>query len=165
MSFLQFLKDAVEWNTFYMYDAFAMSFRAIFVYFLGVIIARSNKKIIGIRTPFNFMLFVMLGSIFANAIIMVETFLSIMVAACVLIILNYTMKTIAFHSTLVERFVKGTAVELVHDGHINWENMNSHGITKRELLNELATQAHTYTLDKIKTAILASDGTINFIYK
>lgn len=165
LQIIEVIKNALEIPSFDYMQLIYMSIRGIAVYFIGVSIARSNKKLIGIRTPFNFILFVILGSIFANAIVDGHAFLPIVGSILLIIGLNACMKKLAFHFKWIERFVKGSSVELVKNSNINWNEMNAHAITKRELLNELATQAHTYDIDKVETAILASDGSINFIFK
>lgn len=165
MFFIDFIKQAVEYNNFEMYEALYMVFRAIVIYILGMVISRSNKKIMDIHTPFNFTLFVMLGSIYAQSILVKEVFLQVVCAIFALVIFNFFLKKLAFHFQFVESFVKGYRVFLIEKGLFNWDQMNKYGITKRELLNELASQLHTYDLSIVCDAILASDGTINFILK
>lgn len=165
MNFIEIIKNALEIDSFDYMQLLYMCIRATIIYFIGMTIARSNKKIIGIRTPFNFMLFVMLGSIFANAVINGEFFLSIVGTILFLIGLNFIMKILSFRYRWVETFVKGSPVELVKNGVIHWDQMNTHLITERELLNELASQSHHYNIQNIKSAILDSDGSINFIFK
>lgn len=165
MTIIEFIKNATEFNTFDTYEALYMGLRAIIIYFIGVTISRSNKKIMDIHTPFNFMLFVMLGSIFAQAILIKKMFLQVLCAISTLIFVNYIMKKLSFHFPIIERFVKGSRVFLIENGEINWDEMSSHGITKRELLNELASQLHTYDLTRVERVILGSDGTMNFVLK
>lgn len=164
-SFLHTISSALHLDTFNAIELLHMCIRALCVYFIGVSLARSNKKIIGIRTPFNFILFIMMGSIFANAIVTGALFLPIIGTVLLLVFVNASMEALAFYFPWVERFVKGSSVELVKDGQIHWNVMKAHFITKRELLNELASQAHNYDIDKVKQAVLASDGTINFVFK
>jgi uncharacterized membrane protein YcaP (DUF421 family) len=111
------------------------------------------------------MIFMMLGSIFANAIVDAKSFLPIIVSLFAIIILNSFIKKLVFRFLWVENFIKGPSIELVKNGKINWNEMKANSITKRELLNELASQAHTYDIDKVEAATLASDGSINFIFK
>lgn len=165
MDFIEIIKNALEIDGFDYIQLLYMCIRATIIYFIGIGIARSNKKIIGIRTPFNFMLFVMLGAIFANAIIKSVLFLPIAGTILFLIVLNFIIKLLVFHFRWFESFVKGSSVSLVEDGKINWKQMNAHLITERELLNKLASQSHHSDIKKVKEAVFASDGSINFIFK
>lgn len=165
MYIIELIQNAIGIHTFDTINLLHMSIRGILIYFLGVSIARSNKKIIGIRTPFNFMLFVMLGSIFANAVVDGTLFLPIIGTMFIIILLNATMKALSFNFKWIEKFIKGTPTFLIKNGKIDWNEMNNHFITKRELLNELATQVHHYNIDKVEEAILGSDGSLNFVFK
>lgn len=159
------LKNALEIPSFDYMQLIYMIIRGIIVYFIGIFIARHNKKLIGIRTPFNFILFITLGSVFANAIIDSKVFLSIIGSMLFIIFFNAFIKKLAFHFNWIEHFVKGPSVELIKNGKINWDSMRTYSITERELLNELASQTHTYDISKVEMAILASDGSLNFILK
>jgi len=142
-----------------------MLLRAFILYFSSFLLIRFNKRFMGIRTPFNFILFVMLGSISAVAITEHAPFLPVLAIIFVLIFLNRAISFIEFRSPAFERLFKGKIVELVKNGEIQWDNMRKSSITKRELLNELQSRLHTRDLADISLALLASDGEINFIKK
>jgi len=142
-----------------------MLIRTFCIYFLGITLARFNKKMLGIRTPFNFILSVMWGSIFASAVIDEQLFLPIAATVLFLMLLSRLLAMCSFHFRAFETFFKGTSSVLVKNGTIEWEAMKQHFITERELLNELQSQLHTDSLKNIESATLASDGTINFITK
>ena len=162
---IAFLKDLLGLPTSSFMILFQMIIRGIVIYFFGITLARFNKKLLGIRTPFNLILFIMLGSIFASAIIDGRTFLPIIVTVLFLSLLNGAMTMLSYYVPAVETFVKGGSSTLVQDGKIQWDAMKKNFITQHELFNELQTQLHTRDLDRVKAAILASDGTINFIEK
>ena len=146
-------------------DTIMMIIRGVMVYFVGVTLARFNKKLMGIRTPFNFLLFIMLGSIFAQAIIDGSSLIPILGTIVTLFSLNGFMTMLAYSSPSIESFMKGTPSVLVKDGEIQWSKMKKYFITEQELLNELHSQLHTQNLNKVAFAFLASDGSINFIAK
>ncbi len=146
-------------------DTIMMIIRGVMVYFVGVTLARFNKKLIGVRTPFNFLLFIMLGSIFAQAIIDGSSLIPILGTIIALFSLNGFMTMLAYSSPAIESFMKGKPSVLVKDGEIQWGKMKRYFITEQELLNELNRQLHTQNLNSIEFAFLASDGTIVFIEK
>jgi len=159
------IKQAIGWHFFSLTTLLHMTIRGIIVYYFGISIARFNKKLLGIRTPFNFILFVMLGSIFASAIIDEEIFLPLLITTLLLFLINGLMTLLSFYSPFIELFVKGKDSVIIKNGKIQWQIMQQNLITKRELLNELHSQLHTTDLKQVKLAILASDGTISFIQK
>lgn len=164
-NFFAFIKAALDLDRSNIMIFFYMSLRGFIIYFTSVILLRFNKRFAGIRTPFNFILYVMLGSISAAAIIGTIPFLPVYGVILLLMALNRTIASIVFFSPYWERLIKGPVVILVKDGKIQWKNMEKSYITERELLNELHRQLHTKDLSKVASALLASDGAINFISK
>lgn len=142
-----------------------MSLRSLFIYISGLVFVRFNKKFIGTRTPYNFMLFMMLGSMSAAAITGAAPFLPVYGAILSLIFLNKFIACLSFYFPTFERIFKGPAVLLVKNGKINWDNMKNNYITKIELINALQQQQHRNNLAETDFAFLATDGTINFIGK
>lgn len=140
-----------------------MLIRCFIVFIFGITLARFNKKLMGIRTPFNFTLFVMLGSLFANAIIDERVFIPTLTAILFFVALNGLLTILAFYFASVETFIKGISSILVKDGVINWHAMRKNFITEQELINELQRQLHTTSLKNVQYAELASDGSINFV--
>ncbi len=163
--FFKIIDKATGFSTFSFVTLFYMIIRGIIAYFFGITLARFNKKFFGIRTPFNLVLFIMLGSIFANAILNVDAFLPTLGTILLLMLLNGLITALACYCPLIEQFVKGSPIILARDGKIQWDAMTQHLITKRELISELNRQLHTNDLNIIELAILASDGTIDFITK
>jgi len=162
---ISFLLEALEIDKSNIIRFSHMLLRAFILYFSSFLLIRFNKRFMGIRTPFNFILFVMLGSISAVSITEHAPFLPVLGIIFLLIFLNRTISFLEFRYPKFERLFKGEIVELVRDGEILWKNMKKNSITKRELLNELQSRLHTRDLSNISFAFLASDGEINFIKK
>lgn len=160
---LQELSDAIGVNYFSITALSHMFLRALIIYFFGISLARFNKKILGIRTPFNFILLILLGSIFANGIVDVKLFIPIIATVLFLFLVSGLTTMLAFYFPSVETFLKSHPANLVINGKIQWSSMKNNLITKQELLNELNAQLHTNNLKTIEKAILTSDGSINFI--
>lgn len=163
--FFKIIQEAIGLDHFAFTAMLYMIIRGIIAYLFGITLARSNKTLFGIRTPFNLILLIMLGSIFANAILNVNAFLPTLGTILVLVLLNGLITALSFCFPLVEKFIKSTPSILVKHGEIQWKTMKQELITERELITELHAQLHTQDLSKIDLAILASDGTIHFILK
>jgi len=140
-----------------------MCLRGFIVYFTSVIVLRFNRRFAGIRTPFNFILYVMLGSISAFAITGTVSFLPVYGIILLLMALNRTIASIVFYSSWFEQLIKGPVVVLVKDGKIQWKSMRRCYVTERELLNELHNQLHIKDLTKVYSATLTADGSMNFV--
>lgn len=158
-----FCKPSISWYR-YFSSSLCMCSKAFIFYLSSIFLVRFNKKLIGTRTPFNFILFVMLGSISAITIIGGEyLFLPIVTVIIFLLLLNKLIMVIISTFPKVELFLKGPPVLLVKDGEILWDNLKKTRITNDEILNALQRQMHTNDFSKISSAYLASNGEINFI--
>jgi uncharacterized membrane protein YcaP (DUF421 family) len=142
-----------------------MSMRGIVVYFFGMLLLQINRQIIDTRSPFNFILFIMLGTILATAITGHTPFFSVIGMTFVLTIVNWILLRIAFHIPWLEKLLKGSPIELVIDGTIQWDKMKRHAITERDLLYVLRTTAGSRDIEKIEKAFLESSGVISIIVK
>ena len=161
--FFHFIKAALglEPNSFTLF--LHMCLRGLVIYFSSILLVRFNRRFTGIRTPFNFILFIMLGSISAGIVTGDVPFLPVYSVVIFLFFLNRIVAGISFFFPPIERLLKGTVVVLVKDGEIQWENMKNHLITKRDLFTELHEQMHTNDLSSIDLVLLATDGEIQFV--
>lgn len=157
------LKIIVGWD--HINLVLVMSMRGIILYTLAMLSIRFNKKFLGIRTSYNFILFVMLGSMSAAAITDEGLFLPITSTIIFLSLINRIISSLFFYYPYLEVFFVGNPVLLVSNGEVQWHNMKTHLITGSDLLNALQTQLHIDDFSKIDFAYLATDGTINFIKK
>ena len=142
----------------------AMCLRGLIIYIFGILLIRFNKKFIVIRTPLNFIIIIMLGSIAASAITTNTLLIPILCTVMFLVFINKFSSMLEFYFPSIERLFKGSSILLVQHGKINWEMMKKNYITKEELLNELQSQLHTNNLADIQSAILTSER-IHFIKK
>lgn len=163
--FLETIQQAIGLDTFSYAALMHMAIRGFYIYFLGLILIRFNKKLFGTRTSFNFILFVMLGSIFANAIVDQKLFLTICGTVLFLTGLNNAISMLAFYFKPVERLLKGSHSILMIKGEIQWDAMRKNFITELELVDELQAQLHTRNIAAVDSAQLSSNGTINFTLK
>ena len=143
----------------------SMCVRAFIIYTASILFVRFNRKFMGIRTPYNFLLSVMIGSASARAITEGSNFLPILGTLFFLILLNMLLSALGYFFPTFEKFFIGSSVILLKNDKIMWKNMRRHYITKKDLQNALERQLHTDNFTTIKTAFLAGDGTINFVLK
>jgi uncharacterized membrane protein YcaP (DUF421 family) len=110
-----------------------MAIRGIILYALSMLSIRFNKKFLGVRTSYSFILFVMLGSLSAAAIIDEGLFLPIVSTLIILSFINRIIATIFFYYPRLESFFLGESVPLISKGEIQWHNMRAHLITGNDL--------------------------------
>jgi uncharacterized membrane protein YcaP (DUF421 family) len=142
-----------------------MILRGIVVYFFGMIATRLNKRFIGIRTQFNFILYVMLGSLLATAITGNAPFFPVIGMTAVLIMLNWILVKLSYFFPSFEKLFKGFSEELVNDGNIQWKEMKKNAITQKDLMELIRVKTGTTDLQKVKNVFLESNGNISIILK
>ena len=140
-----------------------MCLRGVAIYLLSILLLRFNRRFAGIRTPFNFILFVTLGSISAGAITGEIHFISVCGVIIFLITFNRVIAGLVYYIPTFENLLKGHVVLLAAKGEIQWTNMRRNYITKRDLYTELRDQMKTDDLESVDYAFLATDGEINFV--
>jgi uncharacterized membrane protein YcaP (DUF421 family) len=124
-----------------------------------------NKKFMGLRNPFNFIIFVMLGSIIATAITSQQDLWPFLALIVAILMFNTFVAYLISRFPAFEKFAAGKATVLITDGKVNWVALKNSYITKTELREELQEKLNTNDFNKIEHAYMASDGSINFILK
>jgi len=140
-----------------------MVLRAGILYFFGIVLVRIHSRFFGLKTAHDMLLRIIIGSIFANAIIGRAPFFCSIVVPLFMILLNWLIAFISFRSHAIEIMVKGSHYILVDDGNIVWKNMRYSSITKDELLETARIKAHTQDIHRIKKAYLENDGEISIV--
>lgn len=162
---LSFFKSAIGFDVFTITSLMHMCIRGVIVYFFGITLVRCNKKLFSIHTPFNFILFVILGSILSEAIVDEKDFISIIFTITLLIVLNHLIALSIYRIPILELLIKGKPTILVNHGEIKWKTMEKHRITKSELLHELHIHLNTNNLEIVELAYITTEGRINFVKK
>ncbi len=157
------LETIMGWDHFNL--VLAMSIRGIVLYTLSIMSIRLNKKFLGVHTAYSFILFVTLGSLCSSAITEEGLFLPITSTIIVLSLINRMLSYLFFRYPWLEAIFSGAPVLLIRNGEFQMHNMRAHFITTTDLLNALQTQLHTNDFNKVESAYLATDGTINFVIK
>jgi uncharacterized membrane protein YcaP (DUF421 family) len=84
------------------------------------------------------------------------------IAAVVLLTLNWGLNTVISRSRHAEHFLVGGPVLIIHDGHILRDRMARQGITTDEL--EAALREHGIDdVSDVQMAVLEADGTISVV--
>ena len=139
--------------------------RGLFIYVYGILLVRIHKRFFGLKTSYDILLRVTIGSIFANIIIGRAPFFCSIAVTFILVGCNWVAAILAYRSHTVEKFIKGSHYLLVENGNIIWKNMHRFYITKDELLETARITAHTVDLAQIEKAYLENHGAITIILK
>ncbi len=79
--------------------------------------------------------------------------------------MHWLFSTISFHSTQLERKIKGKSRVLIKDGRLCHKAMQTSHITKQDLESNLRLKCQIDRLEQVKGACLERNGDISFSLK
>jgi uncharacterized membrane protein YcaP (DUF421 family) len=138
--------------------------RTLAVYlFILVAFRISGKREVGQLAPFDFALILLIANAVQNAMVGPDTSLvGGLVAAMVLMAINFVLGRLASRNRKVERLLRGQARILVNRGHVHVDALHTECISHEELLQALRENGCA-TLADCRLAVLEVDGSISVI--
>jgi uncharacterized membrane protein YcaP (DUF421 family) len=139
-------------------------FRTVVVYvFILAAFRLSGKREVGQLAPFDFALILLIANSVQNAMVGPDTSLvGGLVAAAVLLAVNFLLGRLATRNRKVERLLRGQARILVNRGHVHEDSLRGESISHEELLQALR-ESGCATLADCRLAVLEVDGSISVI--
>jgi uncharacterized membrane protein YcaP (DUF421 family) len=138
--------------------------RTFVVYvFLLIGLRLGGKRELGMLNAFDLVVLLVLSNTLQNAIIGPDnSLLGGLLGAATLLLMNYLVVRYLFNHPKLDRYVEGSALELVRDGKILHKNM------KRELItvDELKSRARLQGIDDLRTvkcARIEVGGALTFV--
>ncbi len=138
--------------------------RTLVVYaFILAAFRLSGKREVGQLAPFDFALILLIANSVQNAMVGPDTSLvGGLVAAAVLLAVNFVLGKLATRNRKVERLLRGQARILVNRGHVHEDSLRAESISHEELLQALRENGCA-TLADCRLAVLEVDGSISVI--
>jgi len=138
--------------------------RTLVVYFSILVGFRlAGKREVGQLAPFDFALILLIANAVQNAMVGPDTSLvGGLVAAGVLLSVNFALGRLATHSHGVERLLRGRARLLVRHGKVDTAALHEERISHEDLLQALR-ESGCPSVDCCRLAVLETDGTISVI--
>ncbi len=138
--------------------------RTLAVYLFILLAFRlSGKREVGQLAPFDFALILLIANAVQNAMVGPDTSLvGGLVAAAVLLAVNFALGRLASRNRRVERMLRGQARILINRGHVHDEALRMENISHEELLQALRENGCA-TLADCRLAVLEVDGSISII--
>jgi len=141
-----------------------IALRTLVIYFLVLIGVRlSGKREVGQMTPFDLVLLLLLSNSVQNAMTGPDTSLvGGMVAATVLLVLNYLIADLSGANRRFRMFIQGQPSMLIHDGQVIESHMAKEHVSMDDL--ERALRAHGISdYRQVAIGVLEVDGSMSFL--
>jgi uncharacterized membrane protein YcaP (DUF421 family) len=138
--------------------------RCVVVYlFVLVGLRLTGKREVGQMTPFDLVLILLIANAVQNAMVGPDTSLTAgLIAAAVLLALNFLFGRFVQRSRPLARLVKGHATLLVNRGVLLDTHLQKEGISREDLMAALR-EHDVASLDDVRLAVLEVDGTISVL--
>ena len=145
---------------------FELLVRAVVVYvFLVVLIRITGRRQVGMMSPTDFILLLILSNAVQNSMNGGDNSLGAgLVLAAVLIALNYAMSWLARRSKFIEQLLVGRPVFIVRDGKLDERTLAKEKVTHHELMAALRT-AGCPNIEAARHVILETNGSISVIHR
>jgi uncharacterized membrane protein YcaP (DUF421 family) len=143
-----------------------IALRTVVVYFFILIGLRwAGKREVGQLAPFDFALILLIANSVQNAMVGPDqSILGGLVAASVLLLINFTMGRLALRSRTWERLLRGHGRVLVRRGRLEVKSLKAEGLTHEELMQALRENGCA-TVEDCELAVLEVDGRISVVQR
>src|SRR5580692_4466778 len=141
-----------------------IALRTMVIYVLVLVGVRlSGKREVGQMTPFDLVLLLLLSNSVQNAMTGPDTSLvGGMVAATVLLVLNYLIADLSGANRRFRKFIQGEPSMLIHDGEVIEAHMAKEHVSMDEL--ERAMREHGINdYHQVAIGVLEVDGSMSFL--
>lgn len=143
---------------------YQMVARAAFVYIASLVIIRfGNKRFLGKNTAFDFVIGIVIGSVFSRAINGQGPLFVTIAAGLTLVGLHWLFAIISMNHKGISNLVKGKTSVIVENNKPDKKEMRKGHVSEDDLKEQLRIWMNQKDLDNIKEAYLERDGQISFI--
>lgn len=134
-------------------NALQMSFRAIVVFFIALIILRiSGRRSFGVGTPLDNIVVILLGAILSRAITGASPFLPVVAGSLMIAVLHRFFSWLKVHSPLFAKITEGEKILLFSNQQFIKVNMSRAQVTEEDI-KQATREAHytgnMYGIDKV----------------
>jgi uncharacterized membrane protein YcaP (DUF421 family) len=143
-----------------------MGMRAAATFFAALAFIRiSGRRSFGQRSPFDYVVAILLGATLSRAIVGASPAVPTLVASLVIVLVHRALAWACVRSRALESFVGGVERQLYRDGKFDERQMVAALVSRTDVLETVRQELGTDALDRVKGAILERNGEISIIRK
>ncbi len=141
-----------------------MAMRAAFIYITSLIIIRfGNKRFLGKNTAFDFVIGIVIGSVFSRAINGNGPLFVTISAGLTLVLLHWLFAVVSLNHKGFANLVKGKTSLIINNHQTDETEMKKGRVSEDDIREQLRLGLNQKTLENVKEAYLERDGQISFI--
>ncbi|KFX64413.1 MULTISPECIES: DUF421 domain-containing protein [Paraburkholderia] len=147
-------------------SALQMGMRAGVTFFAALALIRiSGRRSFGQRSPFDYVVAILLGATLSRAIVGASPAAPTFFASLVIVLMHRTLAWACVRSRALELLVGGVERQLYRDGNFNERQMLAALVSRTDVLETVRKELGTDALDTVQSAILERNGEISIIRK
>jgi uncharacterized membrane protein YcaP (DUF421 family) len=147
-------------------NSLQMGMRAAAIFFATLILIRiSGRRSFGQRSPFDYVVAILLGATLSRVIVGASPAVPTLVASLVIVLVHRALAWACGWSRTVEQLVGGVEREVYRDGKFNEREMFAALVSRTDVLETVRQELGVHGLDKVRSAILERNGEISIIRK
>jgi uncharacterized membrane protein YcaP (DUF421 family) len=145
-------------------ESLQMAARAAVVFIAALVMIRiSGRRSFGQRSPFDYVVAILLGATLSRIIVGASPAVPTAIASLVIVLLHRILAWGCVHSERLERLVGGAPRELYRDGRFDQKQMSAALITETDVLESVRRQLGSLDLSRIDRVLLERNGEISLI--
>jgi uncharacterized membrane protein YcaP (DUF421 family) len=147
-------------------DSLQMAMRAVGVFFATLIFIRvSGRRSFGQRSPFDYVVAVLLGATLSRVIVGASPAIPTMVASLAMVLVHRALAWSCVRWSWLESLVVGVEREVYRDGQFNSRQMSAALITRTDIFETARQELNSADLQDVHSAILERNGQVSLIRK
>lgn len=147
-------------------DVLSMSIRAIFAFFSTLLLLRiAGVRTLGQKSAFDWVIMIMLGSIFARAVVGANAFLPVLASCFTMVLLHRLIGWLCYYSDFFGYLLKGKKRSLYANNKQNEENMKAAMISKKDMEESVRLQINRNSFEGVEEIFLERTGETSVIKK
>ena len=147
-------------------NAVQMSCRAIVIFIVALVLIRiSGRRSLGLHTPLDNIIAILLGGVLSRAVAGVSPFIPVIVACTVIVLLHRGLSHLTVHNPRFSKMVQGEKILLYENNRFLKENMNKALVCREDILEGIRETALTDSLLQVDKVYLERNGKISVVKK
>jgi uncharacterized membrane protein YcaP (DUF421 family) len=147
-------------------NSIQMAMRAAAIFFATLVLIRiSGRRSFGQRSPFDYVVAILLGATLSRVIVGASPAVPTLIASLVIVLIHRVLAWACGQSRRLELLVGGVEREVYHDGKFNVREMSAALVTRTDILETVRQELGVNGLDRVQSAILERNGEISIMRK
>nr|WP_230943230.1 YetF domain-containing protein [Burkholderia stagnalis] len=141
-----------------------MTLRAIVVFFIALVLIRiAGRRAFGQRSPFDYVVGILLGATLSRAVVGASPFVATVVASLAIVLIHRALAWMCVRWARLERLVVGAEREVYRDGRFDDAQMRAALITESDVHESVRQTLGERSLAGVSAAILERNGHVSVI--